>query len=67
LAAEELIAADLRLSGIVLETSISPDLPRVLMVSQQIEQVFINLIRNASPVSRENAGLACGRPRNRCG
>lgn len=46
--AEELIAAELRQSGVALQTSISPDLPRVMMDRQQIEQVFINLMRNAA-------------------
>lgn len=46
--AEELIAAELRQAGIHLEATVSPDLPRVLMDAQQIEQVFINLIRNAA-------------------
>lgn len=54
--AEELIAADLRLSGIALETYISPDLPRVLMDKQQMEQVFINLIRNAAQALASQRG-----------
>jgi signal transduction histidine kinase len=46
--AEELIAAELRQAGVTLESLISPDLPRVLMDRQQLEQVFINLVRNAA-------------------
>ncbi len=54
--AVELIAAELRQAGIVLETSISPELPRVLMDAQQIEQVFINLVRNAAQAFVNHAG-----------
>lgn len=54
--AEELIAAELRQANIVLESSISPDLPQVLMDGQQMEQVFINLVRNAGQALAEQPG-----------
>lgn len=54
--AAELIAAELRQAGIVLESSISPDLPLVLMDGQQMEQVFINLVRNAGQAMAEQPG-----------
>jgi len=54
--AEELIAAELRQAGIVLESTISPDLPFVLMDGQQMEQVFINLVRNAGQALAGQAG-----------
>ena len=46
--AEELIAAELRQVGVAFEASISPELPNVMMDAQQMEQVFINLVRNAT-------------------
>lgn len=55
-AAEELIAAEMRQTGVGLETSLSPDLPQVLMDAQQIEQVFINLVRNAGQALAEQPG-----------
>ena len=55
-AAEELIAAEMRQTGVRLETSISPDLPQVLMDAQQMEQVFINLVRNAGQALAEQPG-----------
>ncbi|MBI4624750.1 MAG: hypothetical protein HY736_16220 [Verrucomicrobia bacterium] len=54
--AEELIVAELRQSGVVLQTSISPDLPRVMMDVQQMEQVLINLVRNAAQALAGHAG-----------
>lgn len=54
--AEELIAAELRQMSIQLESSISPDLPQVLMDGQQMEQVFINLVRNAGQALAEQPG-----------
>lgn len=53
---EELIAAELRSLQIKLETSISPKLPSVQMDTQQMEQVFINLLRNAGQALAEQKG-----------
>ena len=46
--AEELIAAELRQAGVAFEAAISAELPQVMMDAQQMEQVFINLVRNAA-------------------
>ena len=54
--AEDLIAAELRQAGIALESAISPDLPLVRMDAQQMEQVFINLVRNAGQALADQAG-----------
>lgn len=54
--AEELIAAELREGGVALETSISTELPQVLMDAQQMEQVFINLVRNAAQAMADQTG-----------
>ena len=53
---EELIAAELRSLNIQLETSISPDLPPMQIDSQQMEQVFINLLRNAGQALANQKG-----------
>jgi len=42
-----LVGAQLRKDGITLELDIPPDLPGVLCVPQEIEQVFLNLLNNA--------------------
>ncbi len=54
--AEELIAAELRQAGVVFEASISTELPQVMMDAQQIEQVFINLVRNAAQALASQPG-----------
>ncbi len=54
--AEELIAAELGQAQIRLDTSIAADIPPVLMDSQQMEQVFINLVRNAGHALAKQPG-----------
>lgn len=51
--AEELMATELRRNGVRFEKDISADLPDVLMDMQQLEQVVINLVRNAAQALAE--------------
>ena len=46
----------LRVSGIVLQKEIAPDLPRVLGDRVQLEQVLLNLLLNAEQASRDAGG-----------
>jgi len=47
----KLLAADLRLQGVDLRLKLSENLPRLMLDDVQIEQVIINLLRNALEVT----------------
>jgi signal transduction histidine kinase len=54
--AASLMRGDLQTMGIVLETELQPDLPLILADRVGIEQVLINLIRNAADAIRAGNG-----------
>lgn len=54
--AASLMREDLKARGIALDTEVQPDLPPVLADRVAIEQVLINLIRNAADAMRELNG-----------
>jgi two-component system sensor kinase FixL len=53
----ELCQPDLDRTHVAARTAVSPDLPRVLVDLLQIEQVLINLVRNAAEAIGEGGGV----------
>ncbi len=54
----ELRAYELRTSNIELVVKLSPDIPKVMVDFQQIQQVFLNIILNAEQAMTEASGQA---------
>ncbi|MEW6280169.1 MAG: ATP-binding protein [Candidatus Eremiobacterota bacterium] len=52
----ELLGHQLRLDGVVLNTALSPDLPRVSVNCTEIQQVLTNLLLNARDAALEGSG-----------
>lgn len=50
----ELAAAELRRNKVTLRVNIAPDLPRIIIDRIQIEQVLLNLLRNAADAVQAN-------------